>query len=132
MTLLDKRDSWKGYYFVSKHKISPKKKSESIKTRNRKGKSVYVYDKEWGNEKKFLSVTQAARMTAISIATILKNIDQNKLVKNKYYFTTTPIESKVETVVTVGNTTEEIPEIEKIMMEIRERNKKPYEISHPV
>lgn len=129
MTLLDKKDSWKGYYFVSKHKISPKKKSESIKTRNRKGKSVYVYDKEWGNEKKFLSVTQASRMTAISVVTILKNIDQNKLVKNKYYFTSEPIESKVETVVTDNTAEEDIPEIEKTMREIDARNKEPYQTS---
>lgn len=134
MKYLDSDTIYNGYIFMSEKKA----KQRATKTKkNSKSQQVYVYNENWDNERVFDSVTQASRMLAVAILTIKNNMDNEKLVKHKYYFRSRKL-PKTETTVLdnsqylADTTNKDIPEIEKTMREIKKRNKEPYEPSHPI
>lgn len=129
MKYLDSDTVFNGFIFMTKKRALQKSKTR----KNSKSQKVYVYDENFDNERVFDSFTQASRMLAISILTIKNNMDKEKLVKHKYYFTSrkiTPVDCKKQ-FDGLGKTEEDIPEIEKTMREIEEGNKKPYQVSRP-
>lgn len=129
MKYLDSDTVFNGFIFMTKKRAIQKSKTR----KNSKSQKVYVYDENFDNERVFDSFTQASRMLAISILTIKNNMDKEKLVKHKYYFTSrkiTPVDCKKQ-FDDLGKTEEDIPEIEKTMREIEEGNKKPYQVSRP-
>lgn len=93
MKYLDSGIVYNGYVFMSEKKSKQKSKAK----KKSKSQKVYVYDENFENEKVFDSITQASRMLSVAILTIRNNIDKPKLVKHKYYFTsskTTPVDCK--------------------------------------